>query len=123
MAFDWSEYLSVAKHLQQHESNRNFSAEAGLRSAISRAYYAAFCHARNFAQQYQDFKPTAGPQDHKLLRKHFIQIQQTSIASNLNELRQWRNKCDYNNSVENLDQLIEAAIQRAEDIFNELNSS
>ncbi len=46
MNFDWSEYLNVARELvgQPTESP---SDEAKKRCAISRAYYAAFCSARN----------------------------------------------------------------------------
>src|SRR5205807_8039448 len=41
-AFDWSQYLILAKDLG------NRSEEAALRSAISRAYYAAYNTARSF---------------------------------------------------------------------------
>ena len=48
MSFDWSEYLDLARELAK------FS-EAGQRSAISRAYYAAFCTARYRKQaDYED---------------------------------------------------------------------
>ena len=41
MAFDWSEYLALARHLQGQESSR-FSQEAALRCSISRAYLLLF---------------------------------------------------------------------------------
>lgn len=40
MAYDWSEYLALAKELSQKGS------DAAARSAISRAYYAAYNTAR-----------------------------------------------------------------------------
>ena len=45
MAFDWTEYLTLAQELVQREE------EACLRSAISRAYYAAFGKARERLEQ------------------------------------------------------------------------
>jgi len=45
MPFDWQEYLLLARELSQR------SGEAALRSAISRAYYAAFCTACNYLRQ------------------------------------------------------------------------
>jgi uncharacterized protein (UPF0332 family) len=44
--FDWADYLTLAQELATRSSD-----EAALRSAISRAYYAAFCEARNTLRQ------------------------------------------------------------------------
>ena len=40
--FDWADYLTLAQELATRRSD-----EAALRPAVSRAYYAAFCQARN----------------------------------------------------------------------------
>ncbi len=40
--FDWADYLTLAQELVTRRDD-----EAALRSAVSRAYYAAFCQARN----------------------------------------------------------------------------
>jgi len=87
MAFDWSEYLALARHLQGQESSR-FSQEAALRCSISRAYYAAFCHARNYARDRQGFVPTDRAQDHGLVRQHFKGRGNVIIATSLDQLRQ-----------------------------------
>lgn len=55
MTFNWKEYLEIAKFLKNindslSEKNAKFSTEAAYRVAISRAYYAAFCYARNHAK-------------------------------------------------------------------------
>lgn len=42
MPFDWSDYYTLATKLSEG------SGQAEMRSAISRAYYAAFCKARDF---------------------------------------------------------------------------
>lgn len=46
MSFDWLEYLNLAQELAG-QATKPSSQEAKLRSAVSRAYYAAFCEARN----------------------------------------------------------------------------
>jgi len=46
MAFDWREFLDLARWLQsQVEAKAGISSEAAFRSAIGRAYFAAFGHA------------------------------------------------------------------------------
>ncbi len=47
MSFNWDDYLFLAQELATHPSNFP-NQEARLRSAISRAYYSAFCKARDF---------------------------------------------------------------------------
>ena len=49
MSFDWKEYLNLAYFLSGRRE-KTYSPEGGYRSAVSRAYYAAFCYARNHAR-------------------------------------------------------------------------
>jgi hypothetical protein len=51
MAFDWKEFLELARILGR-DAEGSGHREAFLRSALGRAYYAAFCHARNYARDY-----------------------------------------------------------------------
>lgn len=46
MSFAWVDYLTVARHLKEYSTESGYS-EGCLRSAISRAYYAALNTARN----------------------------------------------------------------------------
>ena len=46
--FDWEHYLNLAYELAGTSPPSVPDAEAKSRAAISRAYYAAFCHARNY---------------------------------------------------------------------------
>jgi uncharacterized protein (UPF0332 family) len=46
MTFSWADYLIVAGHLVENSAESAY-AEGFLRSAISRAYYAALNTARN----------------------------------------------------------------------------
>jgi len=49
VSFDWEQYYDLAEWLLKHPGTAA-PQEASLRSAVSRAYYAAFCPARNFAR-------------------------------------------------------------------------
>ena len=49
MAFDWKAFLALARDLQT-QARGAANPESLLRTALSRAYYAAFCHSRNYAQ-------------------------------------------------------------------------
>lgn len=50
MSFDWQEYLNFAGELAGVAGCVSCE-EAGQRSAISRAYYAAFCIAKNYLEE------------------------------------------------------------------------
>ncbi|MEN3001680.1 MAG: hypothetical protein ABDI19_07565 [Armatimonadota bacterium] len=44
------------------------------------------------------------------------------VARRLNQLRQWRNQCDYDDIVPNLDQLTISAIERASMVIQQCQS-
>src|SRR6266566_2382240 len=115
MAFDWKEYLALAQYLQSF-SSATVSPEAALRCASSRAYYAAYCHARNYAIAKQGFVPTGSPQDHTRLRTHFQGQRMPVIATGLDKLRIWRNDCDYDDAVPNLAATVAASLIEANQI-------
>jgi hypothetical protein len=56
MAFDWREYLVLARWLQTN-TPPGMTEEGARRCAVSRAYYAAFCYARNYARDFLGFTP------------------------------------------------------------------
>ena len=119
MAFDWREYLNLAKCLAGQEGIVP-NQEASFRSAVSRAYYAAFCHARNRARDLDGFSPKGTGDDHQRVRKHFKCQGKESIASTLDDLRQWRNHCDYDDKSDDAT-LSKKAIAGADEIINELS--
>jgi hypothetical protein len=119
MAFAWQEYLALAQHLQGQSTNE-FSQEAALRCAVSRAYYAAFCHARNYARDHHGFKLGHGADDHARIREHFQRLGLVKIAQDLEQLRRWRNQCDYDDSVSNIPLMCFGAIIAAQNIFESL---
>ncbi len=116
MSFDWREYLNLAKMLGGLGESR-YSQEAAERSAVSRAYYAAFCWARNYAEQRFNFKRSGTGKDHKCLREFLKQQGKLQMASDLNKLRNWRNTCDYDDRVFALHQQVHASIKLADKII------
>lgn len=119
MAFHWDEYLRLARFLETAGS-RQYTQEAARRSATSRAYYAAFCHARNFARDQHGFQPSYNVPDHGDVRAHFGTHGMPEIADKLRELRQWRNLCDYRDTVHSLERLVANAISRADEVLSSL---
>ena len=118
MAFDWSEFLELARGLAG-QAGRRYSAEASERSAVSRAYYAAFCWARNYAAKSSSFQHTHTARDHERLREHFKRRGEPQLASALNKLRGWRNECDYEDTVTNLHLCVKNAIRTADKVIKE----
>lgn len=98
MPFDWAKYLELARALHGHPEQTP-DVEAALRTAASRAYYAAFCHTRNYAAAHLGFDPRDAPKDHGRLRAFLKKGKTQNIATRLDRLRQWRNACDYEDDV------------------------
>jgi len=119
MPFAWKDFLLVARHLEQIGVNHT-NEEAFSRSAISRAYYAAFCHARNHARDHANLELRGTDQDHYLVKDHYKHRRASGIASKLDQLRQWRNKCDYEDAAGDVSRTLEAAFRQAESIISYL---
>ena len=103
--FDWRDYLGLANDLGGGVQGTVVpiqTSEATSRCAASRAYYAAFCHARNHAMARLGFVPTDTGADHWLLRQHFANRDRKDVANRLRQLHGWRKRCDYDDTVLNL---------------------
>lgn len=99
MSFDWSGYLTLAKHLNDR-SNDFPDQEAAYRSAISRAYYAVFCLARNYVKDVD--RTEFHGNDHKQLQNHLRNHADKSrkkIGNQLRKLHQHRIKADYHDDL------------------------
>ncbi len=118
MAFDWRDFLALAKTLQAGLGG--VTTEASTRSAVSRAYYAAFCHARNYAVSNLSFRAGQNVDDHMRIRSHLSGRGMLEVSRRLNQLRQWRNSCDYDDTVLNLGRIVGSAIHEAEAVLNRL---
>jgi uncharacterized protein (UPF0332 family) len=118
MSFDWREYLELAKQLSGLQSS-GYSHEARDRSVVSRAYYAAFCWVRNYAELRLGFRRTGGGADHRLLRDYLKQRRMAVIASHLNKLRNWRNSCDYEDQMSGLRNMVSESIKLADKVIQQ----
>ena len=119
MSFYWSHYIEIATFLLEHINEVN--EEAALRSAISRAYYAAFCHAKYYAKDNFGFEPSDTVEDHKKLREYFKSQEMIAIGRKLEQLRRWRNSCDYDDpSHRATHQNAKSAIKQAENVIETL---
>ena len=125
MSFDWADYLCLASALQEDPACPG-PEEACLRSAISRAYYAAYRRASDFAEMEEGFIPTRHGVDHSRLQDHFRdQPDKThkKVYSSLNRLSRNRAKADYASTYAgSLASQAQSAVDLARNLLNSLDS-
>ncbi|GAB4405755.1 MAG: hypothetical protein Kow00123_18080 [Anaerolineales bacterium] len=103
MSFDWAEYLELALELMGQEV-APAGEEARLRAAVSRAYYAAFCKARNCLLE-EGWDLPRDSKIHAAVHERFATSsynRRKQIGMDLKRLRADRNKADYDNYVKGL---------------------
>jgi uncharacterized protein (UPF0332 family) len=122
MSFDWLEYLSLAHELVSLSTGAP-SQEARLRSAISRAYYAAFKMAFAYLRA-RDISIVFGKTDiHTYVLEKFKYSPDRAhreVGVNLDRLRRERNKADYDDSIDRLPDVTAKALIQAEKIVSDL---
>ena len=124
MSFHWGEFLVLASSLREKPHSPG-PQEASLRTAISRAYYAAFCSARNFARDYEGLALTNTGQDHFRVISHFQSANDSKyqkIGAALDRLRMNRGKADYGDAVDALPSVALVSVHMAERLLNDLTS-
>jgi len=111
-------YLQLAKNLAA------ISDEASMRSAVSRAYYASFHKAKIFAQN-NGIKFSGGKRSE--IHKDIVDFLSNNsninirlLSTELDRLRNNRNKCDYADNIKNPKSIALDAIMGAEEIFNNI---
>lgn len=121
MPFDWKGFLALARTLQEQAAAAN-EPEPFLRSAVSRAYFGAYCHARNYAKDYLKFVPREDADDHGRLRAHLQGKRRSQDANRLDQLRQLRNHADYLDELPWSDSAttVVSALRFAEGVFTSL---
>jgi hypothetical protein len=117
--FEWRDFLSVASFLNR-EVEKSTVPEAFARCVVSRAYYAAFCHARNYARENYGYKPTRDAHDHERVQAHYDANRQCAVANQLDDLRKWRNMCDYQDSVPSVLGFPAKALKAAQKVLDAL---
>lgn len=116
--FDWAEYYTLAKELFDRPE------ESCKRSAISRAYYAGFCTARNRLRQDGEPIPATG-EAHAAVWNTFgesAEPRRLFIAENGNRLRRLRGRADYDDHIQNLSGIARQAEKYADDLLVHLAS-
>lgn len=125
MSFDWADYLKLAEALTRDPISPG-PEEASLRTAISRAYYAAFRSASNLAASRGEIIPTGSPGDHGLVINHFQQATDPArqkIGASLSRLRSNRNRADYDDVFPGrLAETARSSVVLARNILTALNS-
>jgi len=105
MTFDWSNFLAVAERLATGELQIP-EREACLRSAISRAYYSVFGVARSHAREDRVRTRMSGAEHGEVILFFSTRYGTVGeeIAAKINTLRRLRNRADYDDVFEELDQ-------------------
>ena len=120
MAFEWHSFVELARKLAE-EAESATSAEAWRRSALSRAYFGAYGHARNYATDFLFFAAREDVDDHGRLRAHLRDKRRSGDSRRLDRLRQLRNVADYaNKTAANLLNEVTEAHELAERVFQSL---
>ena len=125
MAFDWNSYLTLAKNLKNETDGQVASTEveAKQRSAISRAYYAVYHLAEDYAKQNLGYvtSKTGQNQYHSDVRSVFRSQMgnpdHQEVGKILFQLHKNRKDCDYEEkSLGNLESLLTTSVLNAEKI-------
>jgi len=116
VSFNWSDYLALAVQLHTVPL---ISQEASDRTAISRAYYAAFNLTADRLGTKGEWRRAHGPQDHKELAdlvKRYGRTTKGRVGHTLERLYYNRCKADYDGDIEQPSKLAEASILMAKEI-------
>lgn len=121
MSFDWKDFLKLAEMLKDQSSLG--LREARIRTCVGRAYFAAFCVARDYAERHLGFQPTRRAEDHKSVMEK-LKEKKNDAASCLARLRQWRNECDYKENLagKDMSDLVTSALKDAHRVVKALHS-
>ena len=123
MSFDWTKYLTLAQD-QVELSEGHANKEALLRCAISRAYYSAFCNARNYLRDFEKAQDLGkSSMVHQLVIDQFEGSTDTTkkdIGAFLRRLREFRNRADYQDKFRNLETKVLRSLEYAEEVIENL---
>jgi len=122
VSFDWSEYLNLAQEMAGLAVGPS-SQDAKLRSAVSRAYYAAFCKARNHLRDKEGHRIPPSGDAHIYVREQFQNSTdrlRRGMGSTLNRLRIDRNKVDYDDVVKRLPSMTTSVLRQAARVISDL---
>lgn len=115
---DWSDYLTLARELAKQDG------DAYQRSAVSRAYYAVFCTARDKLDGIGDFNPPKCGSNHIYLWNRLATDPYNVmwVRDHGQDLRDKRVDADYERYIDNLPSFVEDAMILAEDLADFLKN-
>ena len=122
MSFDWRAYLILAQTLAS--ADLPGGREASFRSAVSRAYYAAFATARQHSRQRHGGVIRQSAAEHGEVATFFAARGEAggAITAHLTRLRFLRNRADYDDDFGTSEMAAEEAIARARQVLTLLAS-
>jgi len=110
------DYLHVATRLAEHSDESGYP-EACLRSAISRAYYAALNTARNLLKDELGVEVPENAEIHQFIPNWFMNeddLDRREIGTLLDRLRDRRRKADYADEIARPSSLAQRSIADAQ---------
>jgi len=131
MSFDWDDFMKLAGLLAPGAATTIFvdssHGEACQRTAVSRAYYAAFHKTCEFLRQHPGYKNKIpqGPNAHTKVPELMRTSQKREwqkVGNKLRILREDRNKVDYDADISQLTSLTAKAMTSASKILDMLKS-
>ncbi len=116
---DWFLYYDLAKQWVGH------GGEAHERAAVSCAYYAMFCTARNeLIDTMDEYSPPKCGSEHKYVWDSYKENRHPRGSREIgvigNRLRRYRNEADYCDVIANLPDLVENAMDDAQELKGHL---
>ena len=120
MSFDWCEYLNLAQELCG-QTGVSAIQDAKLRTSVSRAYYCAFCVARNYLRDVKGLPIASDVTAHQSVANWFKGRQgkrERKVGHDLDRLRIDRNKADYDDTVSGLTRMTKGALKRTQRIIS-----
>ena len=117
MTFDWRNYLTLAETLVSADLAAD--RDACLRSAMSRAYYAAFATARQQSRERHGGVIRQSAAEHGEVATFYAKRGEAggAITAHLTRLRFLRNRADYDDDFDGPDAAAAEAIARATDVL------
>lgn len=113
MSFPWADYLTVARHLKDHSTASAYS-DGCLRSAVSRAYYAALNTARNLLRDQWGIEVPEDATIHTFVPQWFMgedEVDRQEIGVLLERLRDRRRKADYEDEIARVSSLADRSLE------------
>jgi uncharacterized protein (UPF0332 family) len=121
VTFKWADYHSLSQKLVAAPPDG--LDEAAFRCAISRSYYAAFCTARDWAQEHDKLRLTRSAADHGDVERHFRfsnDRERQKVGNWLKRLYNSRATADYDTNEAINASLAAATVQEAKNVLDKL---